>query len=47
MWMTDWPRIFARWYLRQEVDLVTLLGDALSMSIMVAVSALAILAYGL
>jgi hypothetical protein len=47
MWMTDWSKMFAQWMMRQDVDLVTLLGDALSMTLMVAMAALATLIYGL
>lgn len=47
MWMTDWSKIFTRWITQQDVDLVRLLGDALSMTLMVAVAALATLIYGL
>lgn len=47
MWLTDWPQVFAQWLMRREVAPLTLLGDALSMTLVVAVSALATLAYGL
>jgi len=47
MWIWDWPKTIAKWMIRQDADPLVLFNDALGMILLVAVSALATLAYGL
>lgn len=47
MWIIDWLKWCVQWRVRQDVDLVNLMSDALSMTLIVAMSAFATLVYGL
>ncbi|MDJ0780749.1 MAG: hypothetical protein QNJ22_02195 [Desulfosarcinaceae bacterium] len=47
MWRIQWSQTLQAGFFRQSVDPWSLIGDAVSMTLVVAVSALATLAYGL